>query len=208
MCLLYLLLSNYRIWLCNVMCNMCIDLGSYYLDAYYDEKVYTFDATATINDPGRYINHASRNANLQLMKPVPIGEGLQRRLRIGFVARREITCGEQLYFDYGIRDKEIPWLTTNAKTIKFPSAAEQSSNKWKQNRLHLNCNLCGAKQLAKLSQHLKQKHQIESAAERKKHVEDARKVKIDTLTVIINIISAMCMVIMCSYIAIYISSLY
>jgi len=60
------------------------------LDAIYGGKMYTFDATATINDPGHYITHASKNNNLQLMKPIPIGTKNDKRLRIGFVAKRKI----------------------------------------------------------------------------------------------------------------------
>ena len=37
----------------------------YGLDAMCRGKKITFNATTTINDPGRYINHASKNQNLQ-----------------------------------------------------------------------------------------------------------------------------------------------
>ena len=150
-----------------------LDLGCYCLDAQYEGTTYTFDATATINDPGRFINHGSKNVNLQLMKPIPIGEGPKRRLRIGFVAKREISAGEQLFFDYGVRDKGIPWLISDAKSGKMFLS---TTSKWAQNRTHLHCGLCGAKNLAKLSQHLKQKHRIVDCQERKKHIENAQKV--------------------------------
>lgn len=61
---------------------------------------------ATINDPGHYINHASKNQNLQLMKPILVGG----KLWIGFVVKVAINKGEELYFDNGIWDKEIPLM--------------------------------------------------------------------------------------------------
>ena len=65
------------------------------LDAYHEGQWYTFDATGTINDLGRYINHASRGNNLSLMKPVHI----DGQLRIGFVAKAHIKMGEKLFND-------------------------------------------------------------------------------------------------------------
>ena len=47
------------------------------------------------------------------MQPVMIGD----KLRIGFVALKAIKKGEELFFDYGIRGKEIQWQNTNAKKI-------------------------------------------------------------------------------------------
>ena len=41
--------------------------------AIYNGKAYRFDAAPIINHPGRYINHAHRNASLLLKKPVWIG---------------------------------------------------------------------------------------------------------------------------------------
>ena len=77
------------------------------LDVMYNGKIYTVDATATIKDPGRYINHASRNNNLFLMKLIIIGEGKCRCLRIGFTAKKAIQKGVELFFEYGIRNKTI-----------------------------------------------------------------------------------------------------
>ena len=88
-------------------------LGSYCLDAKYQGKWYTFDATLTLRDPGRYINHASSHCNLQLMAPMMIGRGAKQQLRIGFLALQEIHTGEQLFFDYGYRDQE--WMVCDAR---------------------------------------------------------------------------------------------
>ena len=54
--------------------NASLGIGCYCLDASYNNEDYVFDAAASINDPGRYINHASRNCNLILMQPAMIGE--------------------------------------------------------------------------------------------------------------------------------------
>ena len=152
-----------------------LGLGCYALDAYHEGRWYTFDATGTITDPGRYINHASRNNNLTLMKPVVIAG----RLRIGFVAKRNIKAGEELYYDYGVRDKEIPWLISDGKSMA------QTKPKPKKNRLKLKCPMkdCKSQQhkcdgFVKLSQHLKQYHLIEDKARRQKLCADARQVRI------------------------------
>lgn len=97
--------------------NASLGLGCYCLDAVYENETYVFDATASINDPGRYINHARRNCNLTLMKPVKIGEPPNSQLKIGFVAKKNIKAGEELFFNYGIKDPNIEWLSTNAKKM-------------------------------------------------------------------------------------------
>ena len=86
-------------------------------DATYKGVKYTFDASTRINDPGRYINHAGRNANLQKMPPVMIGSPPKTRLRIGFVAKTHIAKGDELFFNYEVKDQEIKWLKDDAKAI-------------------------------------------------------------------------------------------
>jgi len=61
------------------------------LDVTYENVKYVFDAIASINDPGRYINHARRNYNLVKMPPVMIGEPPHGTLKIGFVAKKDIS---------------------------------------------------------------------------------------------------------------------
>ena len=97
--------------------NEDLGVGCYCLDASYKGKVYTFDAAPKINQQGRYINHARRNANLLLKRPVRIGTQTNGRLRIGLVAKCQILKGQELFFDYGIKDESIPWLKTDAKKI-------------------------------------------------------------------------------------------
>ena len=70
--------------------NVELGIGCHCLDATYKGVKYTFDASARINEPGRYINHAGRNANLQKMPPVMIESLPKTRLRIGFVAKTHI----------------------------------------------------------------------------------------------------------------------
>ena len=62
-------------------------LGYYCLDAVYENGTYALDATASINDPGRYINHARKNYKLAKMQPVMIGKPPNGQLRIGFVVK-------------------------------------------------------------------------------------------------------------------------
>ena len=152
-----------------------LGLGCYELDACHEGQWYTFDATGTINDPGRYINHASRNTNLTLMKPVFMTD----RLRIGFVAKRNIQAGEELFYDYGVRDQEIPWLISDEKAM----VRTKSKPAAVKNRVKLKCPIrdCPSQQLksdgfVKLGQHLKQYHQIEDQGQRRNLCDDARQV--------------------------------
>ena len=97
--------------------NEELALGCYCLDVMYDQQEYTFDATSKHNAPGRYINHARKHPNLILRKPVMIGRPPRRRLRIGLVAKCHIKQGAELFFDYGIKDDNFPWLQCDAKII-------------------------------------------------------------------------------------------
>ena len=98
--------------------NASLGLGCYCLDATYECTTYVFNATASINDPGRYINHASKNYNLLKMPPVLIGKPPHAQLKIGFVARTDIKQGEELFFHYGLKSQpEFPWITTDVKKV-------------------------------------------------------------------------------------------
>jgi len=94
-----------------------LGIGCYCLDVQYQGSTFTIDASDTINDPGRYINHASKNANLQKMCPVVTGVGKRRKPGVGFTAVSHIKKGDELFFDYGIRDRELPWTFTDAKNL-------------------------------------------------------------------------------------------
>ena len=83
--------------------NASLGLGCYCLDAVYNNETFVFDATASINDPGRYINDARRNCNLTLMPPVKIGESPKSQHKIGFVAKRNIQYGEECSLIMGLK---------------------------------------------------------------------------------------------------------
>ena len=95
--------------------NAEIGVGCYCLDVVYEHETCTFDAASKHNAPGRYINHAGKNPNLVLLKPIMIGKPPKRRLRIGLVARCCIKKGEELFFNYGIKDCDLTWLKCDAK---------------------------------------------------------------------------------------------
>ena len=97
--------------------KVSLGLGCYCLDAVHNSETYVFDATALINDPGRCINHTRKNCNLSLMPAVNIGEPPKSQLKIGFVIKRNIEAGEELFWNYGIKDPDLTWHSTDAKKV-------------------------------------------------------------------------------------------
>ena len=180
--------------------NAQLGIGCYCLDATFEGKVYTFDGTSKLKDPGWYINHASKNCNLVIKKPVMVGIPPNNRLRIGFVALRAIKKGEELFYDYGIRDSEIPWLITDAKRIGTttkelnshvqvqnastttvePTAKEQPKKRI-YNRIPKDCPYpgCGTLAVVKLADHLRHKHKIEDETKRKMWLQKAKEVTLN-----------------------------
>ena len=170
-----------------------LGIGCYCFDASYNGKVYTFDASTRIKDPGRYINHCSKNCNLVKMQPVMVGEPPENRLRIGFCARRRIEKGVELFYDYGIRDKEIPWLISDAKKIgttidqlqsdcdQLQSDHDQQATPKKKrvpNRIEKDCPLpdCDRVKLRKLADHLHYFHKITDENKRRMWLNKAKEV--------------------------------
>lgn len=180
--------------------NEELNIGCYCLDASYKGTIYTFDATSKLKDPGRYINHASKNYNLNIMKPVMVGKPPNNRLRIGFLARKPIKKGEELFFDYGVKDPDLPWLTTDAKQVSTTISALKTSSsvppkKWTNRRTRNDCPItqCGTKDLLKLSNHLKKVHGVIDSGERKKWLQTAKQVStIEILLLDQNYTTAIC----------------
>ena len=74
-------------------------------------KVVYLDATRRFEQFGRYINHSACYPNVKLARPM----FLKGKWRVGFVAQRNIEAGEELRYDYGIRDPELPWTYVQPK---------------------------------------------------------------------------------------------
>ena len=168
--------------------NASLGLGCYCLDAVFNNETYVFDATPSINDPGRYINHARRNYNLLLQQPVKIGEPPNDQLRIGFVAKRDVKAGEELFFNYGIKDADLPWLATDAKkitttlTLPLPQMQSAISTRPKPRpppkRVPRKCPIPGCKTtqpLMKLADHIRLLHPEYNQTQRHIWLQKARK---------------------------------
>jgi SET domain-containing protein len=63
-------------------------------------RKYFIDASGS-NHISKYINHSITRNNI-----IPIREGMS----ITFYSNRLIEAGEALYFDYGDRSSDLPWL--------------------------------------------------------------------------------------------------
>ena len=157
--------------------NADLGIGCYCLDATYQGIQYTFDAGPRINDPGRYINHAAKNGNLQ-MWPVMIGNPPECRLRIGFVAKKAIAKGDELFFDYGVRDQTISWLQDDAKSIATTLESLDNPGPAKHTRPLQDCPVrgCSAVSLRKLADHLRCTHKFDQRT-RNIYLARARKVQ-------------------------------
>ena len=58
-----------------------------------------FDASERFHHPGRYINHVAKGPNVCLTRPFEV----RGKVRIGFLALRDIPEGEELCYDHGDR---------------------------------------------------------------------------------------------------------
>ena len=79
----------------------------YIMQASYDGTKVIFDATYRTNSMGRLINHSKKHANILLRKPIEV----RSKLRIGFIAKRDIKANEELLFDYDLKSycsSELP----------------------------------------------------------------------------------------------------
>ena len=171
--------------------NEDLGIGCFCLDAAYKGKQYTFDASTRIKDPGRYINHARRNYNLTIMPAVMIDTPPNQRLRIGFVAKKAIAKGDELFFNYGITDKEVPWLATDAKrtrtTVDQLTREQQPTLQQKKKgpkRIRKDCPYpgCRSTSLLKLADHLHYVHKIEDESKRRLWLQKAKEVMCELFT--------------------------
>ena len=87
--------------------------GSYLLETQFGKKL-IFDATRCYDQVGRYINHASLKTNCNYWRPLYV----RGKYRVGFVATRNICKGEELLYDYGVRNETWMAATNVAETSR------------------------------------------------------------------------------------------
>jgi len=138
-----------------------------------------WDATRYYHQLGRYINHAQK-PNAAITPP----HWARGKWRIGFVAVREIKEGDEVVWDYGIRGEEwsgcrlVDGVVMKGKkkedAIPIPSDATSSDDdtqdvkkevKKVPKRRYVYCPVetCTAPPLKKVSQHLRQYHNLPNA---------------------------------------------
>ena len=100
----------------------------YMLEATYNSKRVVFDATYRFGSIARLINHSRRRANILLRQPIEI----RGKLRIGFIAKRDIRSGEELLFDYDLASystSELPeWYKQSMMESDSDDASESDNN--------------------------------------------------------------------------------
>ena len=67
------------------------------------------DATRNFDSYTRLLNH-SRHPNIRFHSPIVVDFSGPPKPRIAAYALRDIKRGEEIVFDYGIKDRSIPWL--------------------------------------------------------------------------------------------------
>ena len=82
------------------------DEGVRVIEAKFNSKTYYFDATRRLNQFGVYANH-SVTPNAKLHPPLIV----RSKLRVCLYSLRDIASGEEITYDYGDRDSDIPWLS-------------------------------------------------------------------------------------------------
>ena len=94
------------------------DEASCTIEAKVQGKKMFFDATRHMDQFGRYINHVARGCNVQPHPPLFV----RGKWRDGFYATTNISPGEELFWDYGCQDSEIPWMSAEYqnKELKIP----------------------------------------------------------------------------------------
>ncbi|XP_059149854.1 uncharacterized protein LOC131936794 [Physella acuta] len=99
--------------------------GCFIMSFVFRRKKLAVDATRRYDSITRLLNH-SRQPNIKFHAPLLLdlsGNGLPR---IAAYALRDIHRGEEIVFDYGVRDRHIPWLTS--KQAGYVSDIDTSSD--------------------------------------------------------------------------------
>ncbi|KAH9524618.1 hypothetical protein Btru_027359 [Bulinus truncatus] len=83
--------------------------GCYIMSFIYKGARMAIDATRHFDSYTRLLNH-SRHPNIKFHTPIILDLSGNGKPRIGAYALRDIRKGEEIVFDYGVRDGDIPWL--------------------------------------------------------------------------------------------------
>ena len=125
-----------------------------------------FDATRVYDQLGRYINHSSIGANCNYWCPLFVRG-------VGCVALQDIPEGEQLTYDYGIRNQSWMIAVSPKKADNCPQKCSSEAK-----RRFSFCPVPGCtsrKPLKKLSNHLTALHPGITKLEREKYLREAKK---------------------------------
>ena len=90
------------------------DPGSYVVDCWWEGKSVAIDGTYTLGTWGRLVNHA-KDPNL-MPYPHLIQVTPDEQPRMALCCHKRILEGEEVFWDYGVTESEVPWAAFKRKT--------------------------------------------------------------------------------------------
>ncbi|RUS77361.1 hypothetical protein EGW08_014875 [Elysia chlorotica] len=101
--------------------------GCFIMEFKFNGSSMAIDATRNFNSYTRLLNH-SRHPNIRFHSPIVVDFSDPPKPRIAAYALRDIKRGEEIVFDYGVKDRSIPWLKNRKNGFAEVSGDEDEDN--------------------------------------------------------------------------------